>query len=821
MNTYSQQKSNITINNIYKLGGIFSTIIFVFLIHRSLPLDRKAHQKYQNAIATYKEKLFELNREIIKSNYIRTDLGEQITAYLKELTELRSQLADIPDFILPKGQEELEAVINNYQTTTKKRNRLIEQFKEGQGILNDSCSSISVLRNELGKDSNDAQAVFTKNEQLFVSINDLFQILIIYCLERDEYLKPIIQSKNKIISELTKQVELDSDKIKIIIAQLVEQSKIILDYKTKTQEVYQQVLDFTNLNEITKIEEIYLTQYQNSVARVNFYRILTYILFLSILIFIAYQIIRGLTKDNRNIVAVLENFTAELESQVEQRTAQLEESIKKTETALDRAQNANEAKSRFLANMSHELRTPLNAILGFTQLMCRDPSIASEHQENLRIINRSGEHLLKLINDILEMSKIEVGQIVINENTFNIYSMLKSLEDMLRLKAESKNLKLIFDIDNNLPKYIKTDEGKLRQIVINLLGNALKFTERGSVILRAKLKNLEESEDSQFNFLLADIRSLHFEIEDTGPGIEMDEINQLFTPFEQTKIGLQSKEGTGLGLSISQKFVELMGGKLTVKSVVGKGTIFEFDILAKSIEPNSLENNLDSEERTIVGLAADTKQYRILAVDDVEASRLLLRKMLTSLGFEVKEASNGREAIDIWQSWYPNLILMDMRMPVMDGYEATKRIKSQPAGEKTTIIALTASAFEEERLVILAAGCDDFMRKPFQEQELLQKIGQHLGIDYIYEENQNIQLNQSLLSPAEIAQQLTKESLEVMSLKWRSQLHQAAAQVDNQKILELIAEIPEEYSSLGEQLSILVKQFRCDKIIALTESVNQ
>ncbi|MGL5794366.1 MAG: response regulator, partial [Waterburya sp.] len=207
-------------------------------------------------------------------------------------------------------------------------------------------------------------------------------------------------------------------------------------------------------------------------------------------------------------------------------------------------------------------------------------------------------------------------------------------------------------------------------------------------------------------------------------------------------------------------------------------------------------------------------KYRILAVDDVAPSRLLLKKLLSEIGFEVREASNGQEAVQLWQEWYPNLILMDMRMPVMDGYEATKQIKSQPQGKKTIIIALTASAFEEERVVILTAGCDDFMRKPFYETELLEKIGQYLKVNYLYEE-QVESLSTAQLSLAE----LTPENLTVMSLEWRSQLYAAAAKVDNQELLQLLAEIPDQYESLAKGLENLVEQFRCDKIIDLTKSV--
>lgn len=460
------------------------------------------------------------------------------------------------------------------------------------------------------------------------------------------------------------------------------------------------------------------------------------------------------------------------------------------------AENANLAKSRFLANMSHELRTPLNAVLGFTQLMQRDESLSPENKQNLTIINRSGQNLLELIDDILEMSKIEAGQITLNENSFDLYYLLDSLEEMFSLKAKSRSLDLILNRDPDLPQYIKTDEGKLRQVLINLLSNAIKFTPEGSVSLYAKTTTQKNR--------------LYFAVEDTGVGISPDEIDKLFNPFEQTEAGRKSQEGTGLGLPISQNFVRLMGGELVVMTNIDRGTTFSFEIAFKLVETSEIAR---TQKLRVIGLEANQPQYRILVVDDRLESRILLTKLLSSVGFQVKEAENGQAAITIWQNWEPHLIWMDMRMPILDGYEATRIIKAHTKGQAIAIIALTASAFEEERHLVLDAGCDDFVRKPFSEEVLWEKMAQHLGVRYIYAEPNAL----PTVAKNASAWELSPESLKVMPAEWLEQVYQAADRVNNKLLFGLIEQIPPEHKYLATELANLVSNFRCDKILDLIE----
>ncbi|MGD1857780.1 MAG: CHASE2 domain-containing protein [Leptolyngbyaceae cyanobacterium] len=384
-----------------------------------------------------------------------------------------------------------------------------------------------------------------------------------------------------------------------------------------------------------------------------------------------------------------------------------------------RAEAASQAKSQFLAKMSHEFRTPLNAILGFTQLMHQDPSLTSQQQKSLDIINLSGEHLLNLINDILEISKIEANRVVLHESSVDLYGLLDMLEAMLGPKAAAKGLHLEFEPSASLPRFVTTDEGKLKQVLINLLDNAIKFTQTGCVVLR-----LSETVSSPSQI------DLHFEVEDTGAGIPEAEISSLFEIFTQGSVGQTSFDGVGLGLPISQQLVNLMGGEITVSSAPTQGTIFSFDIPA-SLEP--LPQKSLPDDKKVRKLAANQEHFRILVADDEPISRKLLTKVLTTLGFQTREATNGKEAVEVWESWRPHFIWMDMQMPIMNGWEATRRIrqKSQETNAfSPTIVAITANAFAKDRELSLVAGCDDFVSKPFQRDELLDKLSQYLGVRY-------------------------------------------------------------------------------------------
>jgi PAS domain S-box-containing protein len=542
------------------------------------------------------------------------------------------------------------------------------------------------------------------------------------------------------------------------------------------------------------------------------------------------------------------------------------------EVAKHSAEVANRAKSEFLANMSHELRTPLNAILGFAQLMERDSNLNGQQQESLAIINRSGEHLLNLINDVLEMSKIEAGKTILSCKPFDLSRLLQHLYEMFQARAQAKQLKLNFELAEDLPQYINADEGKLRQVLINLLGNAVKFTDTGGVTLRVKAGGLSSvsGDRRQDGLQYGEVNSpsspqsggaemprsteaevqeigqphngaqgsdagsehapplhptpytphstpLHpytllFEVEDTGRGIIPEDRDKLFEPFVQTSTIVQNEGGTGLGLAISHRFVQLMGGELSFTSSVGEGSTFSFAIEVAVADADRVEHS--APKQRVLTIAPGQQNYRILVVDDRQENRDLLVQLLASVGFQTRTANNGEEAIEVWQQWQPDLIWMDLRMPVMDGYTATQQIKATPQGQKTVIIALTATVFEEQRSSIFAAGCDDLVRKPFQEQVIFEKLAEHLQVKYLYQEQANAG---SLKATVHEQIPLQSTDLSMMSRDWRNSLQQAAMEVDGEWLKQLIEQIPNDCATLKQGLQESIRNYDFDEIIRLTQ----
>jgi PAS domain S-box-containing protein len=465
------------------------------------------------------------------------------------------------------------------------------------------------------------------------------------------------------------------------------------------------------------------------------------------------------------------------------------------------AEAANRAKSTFLSTMSHEIRTPMNAILGYAQLMLRDPNLGADAKANLAIIGRSGEHLLGLINDVLDMSKIEAGRVEINPSTFNLPKLLDDLAAMFRLRAEAKALRFEMSVDGESVPYVVADESKIRQVLINLLGNAVKFTQLGRIKMRV---SLEQRNAGQLWLSAC--------VEDTGSGLTDEEQSRLFEPFTQTSRGLNSQEGTGLGLAISRKYARLMGGDITVSSKQGQGSIFRLDIPIQGGDSGIAVRR--SAVRRVVALRTGLDAPRILVVDDHLENRDWLMKLLSSLGFPVGAAENGQAAIRSWEDWSPRLILMDVHMPVMDGLEATRRIKADPRGKETAIVVLTASALDEDRRVVTQSGADDFIAKPCREDELLEKIGVLLNLAYDYEE-----ISQAEDKPSGMA--ALGAALAQLPIELVEELRNATS-IGNKKLLDkLILRVPATGDArAARSLQELADKYQYDDLTRLLEEAS-
>ncbi|OGS72261.1 MAG: hypothetical protein A2063_02805 [Gallionellales bacterium GWA2_60_142] len=486
----------------------------------------------------------------------------------------------------------------------------------------------------------------------------------------------------------------------------------------------------------------------------------------------------------------LQAYRQHLEEMVDDRTEQLRQ-------AKEAAETANLAKSAFLSNMSHELRTPLNAILGFSELMVNDPETPAAQKANLDIINRSGTYLLGMINDVLDLSKIEAGRLDLDVKGFDLMAMLEDAGKLIEQRALSGNLTFSLDLDPDMQRYVCGDGGKLRQVVVNLLGNAVKFTCEGGVILRAGTRPMDDP---------AMVR-LRIEIEDSGIGIPADKFDELFKPFVQLA-ETSGTRGTGLGLAISRSLVELMGGRIDVESSPGKGTTFAIDL------PLPLSDAAEVAARTSVppvvqGLAPGQPAWRLLVVDDNQPNRVLLVTLLAQAGFQVREAENGQEAVLAFEQWQPHLIWMDMRMPVMDGYQASAKIRSLPGGEAVKIIALTASAFKEQHELILQAGCNEVVHKPYKAAEIFKALGQHLGATFIYRGEE--------IAEPHLNGLVTGAGLATIPAELRAELRRAALELDTHGAAGAIEKIAGLNAQIGAGLQTLAQQYRYDRIVSLID----
>jgi signal transduction histidine kinase/DNA-binding response OmpR family regulator len=475
----------------------------------------------------------------------------------------------------------------------------------------------------------------------------------------------------------------------------------------------------------------------------------------------------------------LQDYKEQLELLVAQRTEELV-------VARDQALAANHAKSAFLANMSHELRTPLNAILGFADLL-RAKAASDEQWRDLGLITRSGENLLGLINDVLDMAKIESGGTVIETVAVDLHALLNDTADMLRDRARAKNLALLLEVHPGTPRFVRCDPRKLAQVLTNLLGNAVKYTEEGGIVLRAEGRPGDAPHDFK----------LIFEVEDTGIGIAPEDQARIFEPFVQAG-GRKGAKGTGLGLSISRNFTQLLGGALHVTSTPGQGSRFCIELPVNAAEASEMTTERGDVQQ-VIGLEPGQPEYRVLIVEDTSENWLLLERLLLTAGFRTRVASDGLQAVESFRTWRPHFIWMDIRLPGLTGTEAAARIRQLDGGAAVKIAAVTASVFTSQRDQVLNSDFDDFVRKPYRPREIFDSMARHLGVRYLY-------AAEPKPAAADRTPNLRAEDLVTLPAALRHELQNALIALDPERIGLLAGRISAHDAELGSVLTELFAQ---------------
>ena len=772
------------------LGAV---LLLTFLFVKTRAIDFEVHNQFIGDVRRLKALDATLNQDVLKSRYGQLTHYDPLVTALAELKRLQNHLQDIPPFIDKAGQIDIQRRLDDHAALLAQKESLLERFKSRNAVLNNSLSYFPIITTELL-----AQATSSPSDrELAAHLENLLREVLIYNLTSRQALGSQIQTRVEMIlsHRARHSPSVDGADLDIVIAHV----KTILKNKPQVDAVTTEILVVPTSQANDELYAAYNQHYEQALRTVNRYRLYLSLFSVMLLGYIAYIIVKL-----RNITRALNAANASLEQRVQERTDELLKSNAELENARDKAIQANQAKSAFVANMSHEIRTPMNAILGFAEILnglVTDP----QQKEYLSSIDSSGKSLLTLINDILDLSKVEAGKLKLEYTPMNPRTMFEEIESVFSQRIAEKGLALHLNIDDNLPQAVTLDETRLRQILLNLIGNAVKFTDDGYVKLSVHHR-YPEADKGKLDLIFA--------VQDTGIGIPEDQRELIFGAFEQQRgQSINEYSGTGLGLAITKRLVEIMGGEIVVTSEVGVGSTFTVQF--KNVELATIEKLVKGQQRDIDPDTITFEGGTILIADDVQSNRQLIEGYLSPYPFTLIEAENGQTALEATKRQGPDLVLMDMRMPVMDGYEATRRIKGDAEIKTIPVVALTASAMKADQAEITRL-CDGYLIKPIKKVELIGALAKFLP--HLVEASASIEVERSQAAPED---KLAPETLEAETLEKLPELVSILQEhLETQWEFLKQTSVINEVEAFGVQMRDLGNQYNYPPLIAWGERLS-